>query len=125
MYSISNATISAATGAADEVPSRSSVRDSLLRAVFETLAPDTATPKALNFSTLRLYEANFARFPFPSAASIQKAILRLAENAIESFAPEFDAEAKMIIPFLCAFNSAFSISGIERLNPHEIEMISA
>src|SRR5436305_12938865 len=95
IYSISNATMPAATGAADEVPSLSSVRDSLLEAVFETLSPDTATPKALNFSTPRRYEANFARFPFTSAATIQKEIIRLADNAIESFAQEFDANDKL------------------------------
>src|SRR5436305_2852883 len=120
MYSMSNAAMPAATRTADEVPFLSSVRDSLL----ETLAPDTATPKALYFSTPLRYEVNSARFPFPSAAPIQEAILRLAGNVIGSLAPEFDADAKMIMPFSCAFNSAYSISGIERLNPQEMEMIS-
>ena len=90
----------AATGAAVDVPSLRSVRRS-----FPSVAPETATPKVLYFSTPDLYDVNSLRFPFPSAP-IQISIGRLAGNVIGAFAPSFDAEAVMRILALCTLISA-------------------
>src|SRR5436190_22785034 len=94
----------AATGAAVDVPSLRSVRRS-----FPSVAPETATPKVLYFSTPDLYDVNSLRFPFPSAAPIQITIGRLAGNVIGAFAPSYDAGAVMRILALCTLISARSI----------------
>ena len=97
---MSNATIPAAMGTAVEVPSLRSVWISSSPLTYKALAPSTATPKALYFSTPDLYEVNSLRFPFPSAAPMHKTIGRLAGKVMGSLAPSFEAEARMIIPSL-------------------------
>src|SRR5438046_2289261 len=106
VYSMRSAAMPAATGAAVHVPSLHSVRRSFPSVA---LAPETATPKVLYFSTPDLYDINSLRFPFPSAAPIQITIGRLAGNVIGVFAPSFDAEAVMRILALCILISARSI----------------
>ena len=119
MPSISNEkrAMPAATGAAVEVPSLRSRRDSFASLVLETLAPRTAMPNVLYFSTPDLYDVNSLRLPFPSAAPIQITIGRLAGNVTGSFAPSFEAEVMMRILALCALMSARSIAAIGRLKP--------
>ena len=125
VYSMRSVAMPAATGAAVEVPSLRSWRGSFTSLMVETLAPRTATPNVMYFSTPDLYDINSLRLPFPSTAPIQITTGRLAGNVMGSFAPSFDAEAMMRILALCALISARSIAGIGRLNPQEIEIISA
>ena len=120
-----SAAIPAATGTAVEVPFLSSVRHSSPSLVAETLAPETATPKVLYFSTPDLYDVNSLRLPFPSAAPIQITIGSLAGNVIGSFAPSFDAEAMIRILALYALTRPRSIAALGLLNPQEMEIISA
>ena len=74
------------------------LRSSNLSSLNTALAPFTATPRAVYFSTPNLYEVKSLLFPIPSAAPMQRTIGRFAGDVMGSLAPEFEAEAKMRMP---------------------------
>lgn len=114
-------------GAAVDVPS-------LLMVLFDSLYPgnrdwlkgqgaETASPRALYFSTPLKGGLKADRLPYESADPIQNTPWMLAGKVIRSLAPTLDAEAKMIIPALRASLSADVILRLFSLRPQDIEMM--